>query len=722
MAQQQGATLIEGRAFEAESSRPYGPWIDALGKIPKITVGSTIGADLAALIPQLAAEADSSYTRERMFGAVVELIAARAHSSGLVVLSMDDVQWFDDASAELLHYVVRSNRHRPVIVVLAARAGELPDNTPMLRVLRGIRRDTTVEEVLLQPLSLEQMKALVAQIHPSLAEIDGLADTSGNPLFALELARSRLERKGTLLSPTLVELVRDRFERLPAPTPDVLRWGAILGSTFTAETVSQLSAIDSDAMIQSLERLERHGLIRETSGAANSQSSYGFSHDLVRHVVYTGISEPRRRIMHSRAAAYLSSLQQRNDSLAADVVNHAALAGDAALAAASCVAAGRQCLRLFANVQAEHFAKRGLRFAEQLQDPERIKLMIELTQIGVAARRPKELQERAHEIEQLGERALDYGCMLHARLAFHTSAYLRWEGGDWSIAERDTLKAELVSRTANPHERIIALAEAARCLVILERDIGRASALMIEASRLAEHAGEEALSIAMAEGLIHEHEGRYHHAIRFFSQAFELAQRDRDRENEFMALERLVVLHINRKEFDEALPLATQLVGMGEKLREGSEAPFARVLRTLSRYPRESDLMNEMETALQDLQSYDAKHRLAFSLTRAAEIDLEQGRLELAETRAAKALPLAETLKLPSEIALATTLLGQTAMARQELVIARDHAERLKRVAASGLSRHARDAVDSFIGKIDSGRDDASYGTSNRRKDLRTTS
>jgi predicted ATPase/DNA-binding SARP family transcriptional activator len=721
IAQQRGATVIEGRAFEAESSRPYGPWIEALSKIPKINVGSTIGADLAAFVPQLAPVAETSYTREKMFGAVVELIAARAHSSGIVVLAMDDIQWFDEASAELLHYVVRSNRHRPLLVLLAARAGELPDNMPMLRVLRSIRRDSAIEQIPLEPLTFEQTKELVAQIDPALADLSGLSDTSGNPLFALELARSSFERKEDVLPPTLIELVRDRFERLPAPAPEVLRWGGMLGSTFTATTVTQLSGIDPDAMMQALERLERHGLIRGIPAYAHLQASYAFSHDLVRQVVYTGISEPRRRIMHGRAASYLSSHQEQSESVAADVVYHAALAGDSALAASSCVAAGRQCLRLFANLQAEIFAKRGMRFAEQLGEPERVKLLIELTQVHVAARRPDALDAGAEQVEQLAERALDYGCMMHARLAFHISSYLRWEGGDWSVAERDTLRAELVSRAAGTRERVTALAEAARCLAMLERDIGHASALLIEASRLAEKTGAEALAIPMAEAIIHQHEGRSTHAVRLFRQALELAQRDRDRENEFMAIEHLVMFRINQEEYDEAFTLAGQLVTIGEKLREGSEAPFARVLRALSIYARDSAHGDEMSAALEALRSYDAKHRMAFALTRAALIDLKRGRTELAETRASEALRLAEALKRQSEIAVALTVLGEAAIARGELAKGNEYIESLQRIAAHGISRHARTTMDSFVAKIDSGKGITSYGTGGRRKNVRGT-
>jgi predicted ATPase len=68
-------------------------------------------------------------SRERLFGAVLELVAARAASSPPVLLLFDDVQWCDEASAELLHYVTRMSAQGPVLVALAARDMEIADNT-----------------------------------------------------------------------------------------------------------------------------------------------------------------------------------------------------------------------------------------------------------------------------------------------------------------------------------------------------------------------------------------------------------------------------------------------------------------------------------------------------------------------------------------------------------------------------------------------------------------
>src|SRR5262249_42796600 len=134
-ARRRDATVLDGCAYEVEAGRPYGPWVDALRRLPRLAVGPTLGPDIALLLPELGTATDEPSSRERLFGGVVELLAARAHSAPPVLLVFDDVQWCDDASTALLHYVARMNRHRPVLIALAARSGELSDNAPTNRVL-----------------------------------------------------------------------------------------------------------------------------------------------------------------------------------------------------------------------------------------------------------------------------------------------------------------------------------------------------------------------------------------------------------------------------------------------------------------------------------------------------------------------------------------------------------------------------------------------------------
>jgi tetratricopeptide (TPR) repeat protein len=279
----------------------------------------------------------------------------------------------------------------------------------------------------------------------------------------------------------------------------------------------------------------------------------------------------------------------------------------------------------------------------------------------------------------------------------------------------------LISRASGDRERLVALAEAARCLTMLERDLGKASSLLVEASAISERIGVEAIAVPIAEGLIHEHEGRYAHASRFFLHALEIARRDRDRENEFSALEHLVTLRMDEGNYVEANALTVQLVEIGEKLREGSDAPFARVLRALGAYANEMGSASELDRALAELEACDAKHRLAFSLSRGAGMDLTHGRIDMAERRASAALRFAEILGRPSEIALSHCMLGRVMIARGDLDRAREYAAALSGLDGPNLSSHARAAIGSLIEELGSGKDGTSHGNSGRRKNVRTT-
>lgn len=81
----------------------------------------------------------------------------------------------------------------------------------------------------------------------------------------------------------------------------------------------------------------------------------------------------------------------------------------------------------------------------------------------------------------MGEEAFDAGCPEHARLAFTLVSTLRWHEGALGDAHRLSLRAELASRGTDDRNRAIGIAETARCLVILERDLAQAESLLLEA-------------------------------------------------------------------------------------------------------------------------------------------------------------------------------------------------------------------------------------------------
>jgi tetratricopeptide (TPR) repeat protein len=199
-------------------------------------------------------------------------------------------------------------------------------------------------------------------------------------------------------------------------------------------------------------------------------------------------------------------------------------------------------------------------------------------------------------------------------------------------------------------------------------------------------------------GMLHLHRGELDEAAKLFQHARALSRRDGDRLGEFQALEHLVMLELQREGYAEACALSEDLVKIGDKLREGSEAPFAHALAALSRYAMgRDDALGALERALEGLRLADAKHRLAYTLTRAGDIDVRRGNAERARMRAAEALSIARLLERPSEIAMAGVTLARAASALSDAGGLKRYLDELAHERLDGVSAHVRQAVESLL-------------------------
>ena len=216
---QRGAQAFVGHAYETERDFAYGPWIEALGGLPFVGAPANNGDGLDE---KAFTEQSLQGGRGRLFAQIAQTVFGVGDGSGPVLLAFDDIQWCDEASANLLHHIVRSKWQRPLVVVMAARDGELADNPPVLAILRSLRHRRLLQEIRLGALSADEIREIVAGINPHLNAKRLVDDCAGNPLFAFELARNATSHVDELPR-SLKELVRDRIERLPENSADLLR-------------------------------------------------------------------------------------------------------------------------------------------------------------------------------------------------------------------------------------------------------------------------------------------------------------------------------------------------------------------------------------------------------------------------------------------------------------------------------------------------------------------
>jgi tetratricopeptide (TPR) repeat protein len=206
-------------------------------------------------------------------------------------------------------------------------------------------------------------------------------------------------------------------------------------------------------------------------------------------------------------------------------------------------------------------------------------------------------------------------------------------------------------------DHVIGMAETAKCLAMIERDLSKADAMLMEAQALAARRGISHQAIPAGLGILRFHQNKMDEAAELLKESRALCKSAGARIDEYLANEYLMMIEFQRGRYEEARSYCEILEHIGDKLRVGSEGPFARALKALCEYAL-NDTSDTIEATLEELRVVDAKYRLAYTLTRTAQIDCERGRLEDAARRATEALGYATLLQRATEMALARGILA----------------------------------------------------------------
>jgi class 3 adenylate cyclase/tetratricopeptide (TPR) repeat protein len=274
---------------------------------------------IASGVPRPETPADDALTRQDdIIEAVVALLSTGASGRARLV-AVEDVQWADAATLEVLDRLAGRAGNMPLLVVATARpdAGRLPEG-PGVRVvaLGPLSAGAALDLVTTQAGSA----ALTEAVRRTIAERSG-----GVPLFAEELTRSVLETPDADTADvpmTLQDTLMARLDRLEAGKR-VAQVGALIGAGFSLELLAACTDL-SDAEL-------RHGI--DELVAANlidaHDAGYGFRHALVRDAAYGSLLRSSRVVLHRRVAAVIEAdFPALADTIPERLAHHYAKAGE----------------------------------------------------------------------------------------------------------------------------------------------------------------------------------------------------------------------------------------------------------------------------------------------------------------------------------------------------------------------------------------------------------
>jgi len=389
--------------YEIERATPYQPVINlvmrALDRVSDAALRSLAPvslAELAALVPEVGERVpdlpklsnDFPEARQARLSRAVDQLLEASRGGRPAVLMVDDIQWADDASAQVLHYLARHAAQRPMLVIYAYRDEAVDSDERFAQLIESLRRDTNARRVPLSRLSYADTESIVTALTDANPDASGLAErlhreTEGNPFFLMSILQSLSDGETQLDPPAsglpgllpdaLRAAVRVRLAHVPKAIRPLLETAAVLGRRFDFDTLLDVTREPEAQLFDAVEALVKRRLLREEPEGG----VYDFSHDKVREVVYLDIGGARRRLLHQTVAESLERLgEDATHERAPQLAEHYERAHVWSKALHYLVLAAEHSQKLFAMRDALHWLDRaaalGEAHPESLEEPQHL--------------------------------------------------------------------------------------------------------------------------------------------------------------------------------------------------------------------------------------------------------------------------------------------------------------------------------------------------------------
>lgn len=319
-----GARWAWGSCDGGFTPRPLGPLFD---------IAPQLGGDVATAVTARAG-------RDELFAALLETLADEP-----TVLILEDVQWADEATLDLIGFLARRLSRSPTLILVTYRDDALPADHPWRRVLGTVTTRRGARRIDVPRLTQAGVSSLAAASGVDAIELFEL--TGGNPYFVTEL----LSVPATGLTPSARDAVLARTSLLSHSARVSLQAAATIGGRVDLDLLSVVSQVSPE----DLDELVEHGLL-----VSHPTGALRFRHELARLAVLGSVPPYRRIELHRRVLTALATQGCEDD---ARLAHHADEAQEMAAVLTHAPRAARRAAKLSAHREAALQYERALRWA-----------------------------------------------------------------------------------------------------------------------------------------------------------------------------------------------------------------------------------------------------------------------------------------------------------------------------------------------------------------------
>ncbi len=330
------STLVQAfqslvRALLGKSEADLASWrVRLLGALePNARLMTDLIPELKLIIGEPAAvpELEPQQAQRRFMLVFQRFIGVFAQPEHPLALFLDDLQWLDIATLDLLESLLVQSDLRHLLLIGAYRDNEIDVIHPLTSKLQAIRNaGVRIDEIRLMPLTPGHVKQLVSDaLHCQPEQIDTLAQlvyekTAGNPFFVIQFMQALVE--GELLTfnyrlgawqwepehihakgytDNVVDLMVNKLTRLPLATQQALQQLACLGNVAETPVLAMVLKLSPEQVQLVLWEAVRQEMVER------SAEGYNFAHDRIHEAAYSLISASQRAAAHLRIGRLLAA-------------------------------------------------------------------------------------------------------------------------------------------------------------------------------------------------------------------------------------------------------------------------------------------------------------------------------------------------------------------------------------------------------------------------------